>query len=117
AEKEEEIARKHEMRKELQRATGEKRSEGVKARGRDKLWFLVHALVLAGCVAAYVILGWKLIALPQSTLGVVWRILRGTALIVIVLAIARAISVYALGRIEDPSTRFSLHRILHVYFV
>ena len=69
---------------------------------------------LAGCVAAYVILGWKLIALPQSTLGVVWRILRGTALIVIVLAIARAISVYALGRIEDPSTRFTLQRIMHL---
>jgi len=98
----------------LQRATGEKRSEGVKARGRDKLWFLVHALVLAGCVAAYVILGWKLIPLPQSTLSVVWRILRGTALIVIVLAIARAISVYGLGRIEDPSTRFTLQRIMHL---
>src|SRR5213594_1169630 len=110
----EEISRKPEIRKELQRATGEKRSEGVKARGRDKLWFLVHALVLAGCVAAYVILGWKLIALPQSTLGVVWRILRGTALFVIVLAIARAISVYALGRIEDPSTRFTLQRIMHL---
>ena len=98
----------------MQRATGEKRSEGVKARGRDKLWFLVHALVLAGCVAAYVILGWKLIPLPQSTLSVVWRILRGTALIVIVLAIARAISVYGLGRIEDPSTRFTLQRIMHL---
>lgn len=114
AETAEEISRKPEIRKELQRATGEKRPEGVKARGRDKLWFLVHALVLAGCVAAYVILGWKLIPLPQSTLGVVWRILRGTALIVIVLAIARAISVYALGRIEDPSTRFTLQRIMHL---
>ncbi|MGA7275476.1 MAG: mechanosensitive ion channel domain-containing protein [Candidatus Udaeobacter sp.] len=114
AETAEEISRKPEIRKELQRATGEKRSEGIKARGKDKLWFLVHALVLAGCVAAYVVLGWKLIPLPQSTLGVVWRILRGTALIVIVLAIARAISVYALGRIEDPSTRFTLQRIMHL---
>jgi small-conductance mechanosensitive channel len=110
----EEISRKPEIRKELQRAMGEKRSEGVKARGRDKLWFLVHALVLAGCIAAYVILGWKLIPLPQSTFGVVWRILRGTALIVVVLAIARAVSVYGLGRIEDPSTRFTLQRIMHL---
>jgi len=114
AETAEEISRKPEISKELQRATGEKRSEGIKARGRDKLWFLVHALVLAGCVGAYFILAWKLIPLPQSTLGVVWRILRGTALIVIVLAIARAISVYALGRIEDPSTRFTLQRIMHL---
>ena len=114
AETAEEISRKPEVRKELQRATGEKRSEGVKARGRDKLWFLVHALVLAGCVAAYVILGWKLIPLPQSALGLLERILRSTALVVIVLTIARAISVYGLGRIEDPSTRFTLQRILHL---
>jgi small-conductance mechanosensitive channel len=54
------------------------------------------------------------IPLPQSTVGVVWRILRGTALIVIVLTIARAVSIYGLGRIEDPSTRFTLQRILHL---
>src|SRR5947208_10593964 len=114
AETPEEISRKPEIRKELQRATGEKRSEKVKTGGRDKLWFIVHAIVLAGCVAAYVILGWKLILLPQSTLGIVERILRGTALVVIVLAIARATSVYALGRIEDPSTRFTLQRIMHL---
>ena len=114
AETPEEISRKPEIRKELQRATGEKRSEKVKTGGRDKLWFIVHAIVLAGCVAAYVILGWKLILLPQSTLGIVERILRGTGLVVIVLAIARATSVYALGRIEDPSTRFTLQRIMHL---
>src|SRR6266516_4386098 len=114
AETAEEISRKPEIRKELQRATGEKRPETVKAGGRDKLWFIVHAVVLAGCVAAYVILSWKLIPLPQSALGVVARILRGTALVVFVLTIARAISVYALGRIEDPSTRFTLQRIMHL---
>jgi small-conductance mechanosensitive channel len=114
AETAEEISRKPEIRKELQRATGERRSEGVKARGRDKLWFIVQALVLVGCTAVYFLIGAKVIPLPPSTVGVVWRILRGTALIVIVLTIARAVSIYGLGRIEDPSTRFTLQRILHL---
>jgi small-conductance mechanosensitive channel len=114
AETAEEISRKPEIRKELQRTTGEKRSEKIKAGGRDKIWFIIHALVLAGCVAAYFLLGSKLILLPQSTVSLVARILRGTALIVIVLAVARVISVYALGRIEDPSTRFTLQRVLHL---
>src|SRR5207249_919462 len=35
-------------------------------------------------------------------------------LTVIVLAIARAISVYALARIEDSSTRFTLQRVMHL---
>jgi small-conductance mechanosensitive channel len=32
----------------------------------------------------------------------------------IVLAVARAISVYALGRIEDPAVRFTLQRVVHL---
>ena len=110
----EEISRKPEIRKELQRTTGEKRSETIKARGRDKLWFIILAFVLAGCIAVYFLIGIKVIPLSPSTVGVVWRILRGTALIVIVLTIARAVSIYGLGRIEDPSTRFTLQRILHL---
>jgi len=114
AETAEEISRKPEIRKELQRATGEKRSEKVKVGGSDKFWFLIHALVLAGCVVAFFLLGSKLIPLPQSILGVVARIVRGTLLTVIVLAIARAVSVYALGRIEDPAVRFTLQRVMHL---
>jgi len=110
----EEISRKPEIRRELQRTTGEKRSETIKARGRDKLWFIILAFVLAGCIAVYFLIGIKVIPLSPSTVGVVWRILRGTALIVIVLTIARAVSIYGLGRIEDPSTRFTLQRILHL---
>ncbi|PYL23574.1 MAG: hypothetical protein DMF37_09430, partial [Verrucomicrobia bacterium] len=45
----EEISEKPEVRKELQRATGEKARQKVKARGRDKFWFVTHALILAGC--------------------------------------------------------------------
>jgi small-conductance mechanosensitive channel len=114
AETAEEIARKPEIRKELQRATGEKRSDKVRARGRDKFWFIIHALLLVGCVAVYFLIGSRLIALPQASAGLVQRILRGIVLIVIVLAVARAISVYALGRIEDPSTRFTLQRVMHL---
>jgi len=114
AETAEEISRKPEIRKELQRATGEKRPEKVKARGRDKFWFVAHALILAGCAVVYWLLSVKLIALPQAGMNIAERLLRGTALIVIVLAIARAISVYALARIEDSSTRFTLQRVMHL---
>jgi small-conductance mechanosensitive channel len=114
AETAEEISQRPEIRKELQRATGEKRSETVKVRGRDKFWFIIQTLVLLGCVAVYFLVGSKLMPVPQPTAGVIVRILRGTALVVIVLAIARAISIYALGRIEDPSTRFTLQRVMHL---
>ena len=110
----EEISRKPDVRKELERATGEKPREKVKARGKDKFWFVIYALILVGCAAIYFLFTWKLIPLPQAIAGITERILRGTSLVAIVLTVARAISVYALARIEDASTRFTLQRIVHL---
>jgi small-conductance mechanosensitive channel len=108
------IAEKPEVRKELQRATGEKPHQKVKAHGTDKFWFVAYAVILAGCVVLFFLLGARLVPLPQPMVDLLRRILRGAALIVIVLAIAKAASVYALGRIEDASTRFTLQRVVHL---
>src|SRR5438045_1069635 len=110
----EEISQQPEVRKELQRATGEKRRQKVKAQGRDKFWLVIYALVLLGCALLYLLLGSRLILLPQAIVGIAARILRGTALITLVLAIAQAASVYGLARVEDASTRFTLQRIMHL---
>ena len=114
AETAEEISRKPEVHKELKRATGEQRSEEVQARGRDKFWFVIHTVVLAVCSALYFLIGAKIIPLPEAAAGIAQRILRGAVLITIVLAIARAVSVYGLARIEDAATRFTLQRIAHL---
>ena len=110
----EEISQQPEVRKELQRATGEKPGQKVKARGKDKLWFVILTVVFVICAAIYFLLTSKLIPLPQVSVGVAERILRGTALLVVVLAVARITSVYGLAHIEDTSTRFTLQRIEHL---
>src|ERR1043166_8140370 len=114
AETAEQISQHPEVRKELQRATGEKRREPVKARGRDKLWFVIYALIVVGSAAIYLLFTWKVIPLPHSIAGITDRVLRGAALVAIVLTIARATSVYGLARIEDASTRFTLQRVVHL---
>ncbi|HKP02376.1 MAG TPA: mechanosensitive ion channel family protein [Chthoniobacterales bacterium] len=86
----------------------------IKAQARDKFWFTTHALVLLGCAAIWLLLGWKWIPLPQPHLDLIARAVRATVFIVIVLAIAKAVSVYAIGRVEDASTTFTLRRILHL---
>ena len=111
AETTEELRKRPEIRKELERARGEKRPEKVETHGRDRFWFVIYVVVLAVCAAGYFLIGAKLIPLPDAGIGVTQRILRGVALITVVLVVARAISFYAIGRIEDASTRFTLQRV------
>jgi small-conductance mechanosensitive channel len=107
-----EISKKPEVRKELQR-TGEKEpGQKIKAAAADKFWFVTHALLLLGCAVVYYLITSKLTPLPQAQVELSQRLLRGFALVVIVLILAKSVRVYAIGRIEDSATRFTLRRIL-----
>jgi small-conductance mechanosensitive channel len=107
----EEISQQPEVRKELERATGGKPGQKVKAGGRDKFWFVILAVIFISCVALYFLVTSKAIHLAPTSVSIAERILRGTALIVVLLAVARTTSVYGLARIEDASTRFTLQRV------
>src|SRR5216110_1158506 len=108
----EEISKKPEVRKELERAGEKEQAKKVKAATTDKFWFVTHGLLLLGCAILYYLVGTKLLPLIQSEVDLGRRFLRGFALVVIVLATAKAVRVYAIGRIEVTVTRFTLRRIL-----
>ena len=114
AETAEELCKQPEIRKELDRATGQKHRETIETDRADKFWFVIYAVVIATCAVIYFAVGAKLIPLPNEAVAIGQRILRGTALITFMLAIARALSVYGLARIEDASTRFTLQRIMRL---
>src|SRR5437667_7738918 len=110
----EELRQKPEVRQELARTAGEKAREKVKAEAKDKFWFVTHGLLLIGCAVFYYLVGSKLVPLLQTEVDLTRRFLRGAALIIIVLAIGKAVTVYAIGRIEDAATRFTLRRIQYL---
>src|SRR5215472_12999623 len=100
------------MRKELDRVTGHRAREMPETDHPDRCWFVAYVVALAVCAAFYFVVGAKVIPLPDNIVAIAQRIVRGAALTTIVLAIARAISVYGLARIEGASTRFTLARII-----
>jgi small-conductance mechanosensitive channel len=106
-----ELKQKDEVREALAQTGGKPK---IKAQATDKFWFVTHTLVLLGCAVVYFLLAVKWIPLPQLHLDLLQRATRATVFIVIVLAIAKAVSVYAIGRISDASTIFTLRRILHL---
>src|SRR5258708_31046523 len=103
AETTEELRKRPEIRKELERATGEERPGKVETHGRDRLWFVIYAVVLAVCAAVYFLIGAKVIPLLDAGINITQRILRGVALITVVLALARAGSCFLLPPIPAPS--------------
>jgi small-conductance mechanosensitive channel len=110
----EELGQRPEVRKELVRTSGQKPAAQIKAKTGDKFWFVTHAVIILGCAVLYFLLSAKLVPLSKEHLDIIGRVLRAVALIVIVLAVAQAISIYAIGRIEDATTRFTLKRIEHL---
>ena len=110
----EELSQKPEVRQELARAGDTKAVEKVKAETKDKFWFVTHGLLLLGCAILYYLIGSKLIPLLQSEVDLTRRLLRGAALIIVVLGTAKAVRVYAIRRIEDAVTRFTLKRIQYL---
>lgn len=114
AETAEELRKRPEIRKELDRATGQKQQEKIQTEGGDKFWFAMYAVIVAICALVYVAIGAKFIPLTTNGVAIGQRILRGAALITLVLALARALSVYVLARIEEAPTRFTLRRIMRL---
>src|ERR1700737_4125779 len=92
----EEISKKPEVRKELERAGEKKAVKKVKAETTDKFWLFTHALLLLGCAVLYYVVGSRLIPLIQSEVDLGRSFLRGIALVVIVLATAKAVRVLAI---------------------
>jgi small-conductance mechanosensitive channel len=110
----EQLSQQPDVRKELERTGVKKPTEKVKAEAKDKFWFVTHALLLIGCAVFYYLAGSKRIPLPQGSIDLAHRILRGSVFIILVLAMTKAISVYVIGQIDDPSHRFTLKRIIHL---
>src|SRR5437016_12227092 len=92
----EEISKKPEVRKELERAGKKEPAKKVKAATTDKFWFVTHGLLLLSCAILYYLIGTKLLPLIQSEVDLGRRFLRGFALVVIVLATAQPLRAHAL---------------------
>ena len=107
----EELSKKTEVREALAQTSGQKK---VQAPAKEKLWFVTYLLVLLGLAVLHVLIGAKFLPLAEEHVGLLLRAIRGTVLIVIVLTVAKAVTVYAIGRIEDASTRFTLKRVEHL---
>jgi small-conductance mechanosensitive channel len=105
----EELAKRSDVREALDQTTGEKAPK-VAAAG-DKFWFVTYLLLLVACGVLYYLVGSRFLPLPKTQVDLAHRFVRGAAMIIAVLALSGAISIYSIARVADASTRFTLNRI------
>ena len=105
----EELSQHADIRQALDQTTGQKPKPTAET--GDKFWFATHLLLLVACGVIYYLVGSHFVPFPKNQVDLVHRLLRGTAIIVVLLATSSAISLYAVSRVADPSTRFTLKRI------
>jgi len=104
-----EIAAQPEVRKELERTAGQ--SPTKKAEAGAQFWLVTHLLLLAGCAVLYALVGTRFLPLNPQQVDLAHRVLRGAAMIIVLLAISSAVSIYAISAVLDASTRYTLRRI------
>ena len=103
----EEISKQLDVREALDQTRG----KTLKAQAKDKFWFVTHALLLVGCGVLYYLLASHFVPLPRPHVEMLLRLLSGSAMIILLLALAKAVAVYGIGRVSDASTRYTLKRV------
>jgi small-conductance mechanosensitive channel len=104
----EELCQDKEVQEALDQTTGRTTKATEKS---DRFWFATHVLLLIGCAVLYYLAGSHFVPLGEEQVELAQRLLRGAAIIIILFAVSSAISLYALSRVADPSTRFTLKRV------
>lgn len=111
----EQLSKQPDVRKELERAgSAPKPDEKIKPEPKERVWLVTHGLLLVGCAVLYYLIGSRFIPLPQAEIDLSHRLIRGVAVVIVILTIARGIKVFAIGRLDDAVTRFTLKRILYL---
>src|SRR5688572_19990090 len=90
------------------------RPEATAPPKQSHLWFIPYVVLLAILGGAILLLDWQRSLFRPATAEKIYRYLLGGISITLLLAVARAIEVYAIGRLRNAVARFNLRRILRL---
>jgi small-conductance mechanosensitive channel len=87
------------------------------AKRADRLWFGTYFVILVGLAVALVGLNSRWSPLPLRYVLLGQRLALGSAAVVLVLAAAKAVEVYWIGRLENVASRYNLQRVARLVVV
>jgi small-conductance mechanosensitive channel len=85
--------------------------EKPKAETKDKLLLGTHAIVLLSLLVFYYVLQFKVFGFAARFIPFIQKLDKTVIAIVLLLAVAKVVDVYLIGRLESPVSRYNLRRV------
>ena len=85
--------------------------EKPKAKTKDKLWLGTHAIVVIGLLVLYYTLQFKVFGFAARFIPDIQKLDKSAIAIVLLLAVAKVVDVYVIGRLDSPVSRYNLRRV------
>ncbi len=110
----EQLKQQEDVKRALKQTAGNKETASPPVQTKHKLFIGTYVLVLIGLGGVYYLLRLRFFGFAGRYLPLVQRLTLGVMAIVLVLAIAKIISVYAIDRLDDEVTKYNLNRVLRL---
>jgi small-conductance mechanosensitive channel len=109
----EQIKQQPEVKQALKQTAGnEPQKTKPAAKTKDKVWLGTHALVFVGLGFLYFILQFRLFGLALKYVTLLRHLTLAAMAIVLLLAIAKIVDVYAIGGLDSAVSKYNLRRVL-----
>lgn len=107
----EQVKQQADVKQALKQTSSVKPEEKPKAETKDKLWLGTHAIVLLSLVVLYYVLQFKVFGFAARFIPFIQKLDKTVIAIVLLLAVAKIVDVYLIGRLDSPVSRYNLRRV------
>lgn len=107
----EQVKQQDDVKQALKQTSIVKDKTQAKARTSDKLWLGTHAITVLALVIVYFLLQFKVFGFAASIVPYLVKIDKSAIAVVLLAALAKIVDVYLIGQIDNPVSRYTLHRV------
>ena len=107
----EQVKEQEDVKRALKQTSTVKPEEKPKAQTKDKLWLGTHVIILLALAILRYVLQFKFFGFAARFILQVQKLNLSVMAVVLLLAVAKVVDVYLIGRIDSPVSRYNLRRV------
>jgi small-conductance mechanosensitive channel len=107
----EQVKEREDVKQALKQTTATAPQDQPKAKTKDKLWLGTHVIVIIGLAVFYYLLQFKVFGFAARFVPYIQKLDKAAIAVVLLLAIAKVVDVYLIGRLDSAVSRFTLRRV------